>query len=206
MKPKTPTAGLHSNLDKFVDDLDDLSIHASTVKIEVESAPGATSSGAAVTSFRLDSFQSKDSRSQSRLGSRNLAIDLQEADISESLYALQKDLDSLLQLGGPEATACRGASGCFCASDLMITSTPEGCFVHWRGMKLSDLLEAEDRLVAHLEPLPFQEGRPLATVAEESTELVDVSSDELVSRQVLMVEEARTLAIFPSSNLMRLLR
>jgi hypothetical protein len=88
----------------------------------------------------------------------------------------------------------------------MITSTPEGCFVHWRGMKLSDLLEAEDRLVAHLEPLPFQEGRPLATVAEESTELVDVSSDELVSRQVLMVEEARTLAIFPSSNLMRLLR
>jgi hypothetical protein len=26
---------------------------------------------------------------------------------------------------------------------------------------LSDLLEAEGRLVAHLEPLPFQEGRPL---------------------------------------------
>jgi hypothetical protein len=43
--------------------------------------------------------------------------------------------------------------------------------------------------VAHLEPLPFQEGRPLATVAEESTKLVDVSSDELISRQVLMVEE-----------------
>jgi hypothetical protein len=56
-------------------------------------------------------------------------------------------------------------------------------------MKLSDLLEVEDRLVAHLEPLPFQEGRPLATVAEESTELVDASSDELISRQVLMVEE-----------------
>jgi hypothetical protein len=56
-------------------------------------------------------------------------------------------------------------------------------------MKLSDLLEAEDRLVAHLEPLPFQEGRPLATVAEESTELVDVSSDELISCQVLMAEE-----------------
>jgi hypothetical protein len=56
-------------------------------------------------------------------------------------------------------------------------------------MKLSDLLEDEDRLVAHLEPLPFQEGRPLATMAEESTELVEVSSDELISRQVLMVEE-----------------
>jgi hypothetical protein len=56
-------------------------------------------------------------------------------------------------------------------------------------MKLLDLLEAEDRLVAHLEPLPFQEGRPLATMAEESTELVKASSDELISCQVLMVEE-----------------
>jgi hypothetical protein len=64
----------------------------------------------------------------------------------------------------------------------MITSTPEGRFVHWKGMKLSDLHEAEDRLVAHLEPLPFQKGRPLATVVEESIELVDASSDELISR------------------------
>jgi hypothetical protein len=56
-------------------------------------------------------------------------------------------------------------------------------------MALSDLLEAEGQLVAHLEPLPFQEGRPLATVAEGFTELVDASSDELTSRQVLMAEE-----------------
>jgi hypothetical protein len=52
----------------------------------------------------------------------------------------------------------------------MITSTLEGRFVHWEGMSLSDLLEAEDRLVAHLEPLPFQEGRPLATAAEDLTD------------------------------------
>jgi hypothetical protein len=71
----------------------------------------------------------------------------------------------------------------------MITSTPEGCFVHWKGMSLSDLLEAGDHLVAHLVPLPFQEGRPLAPMAEESTKLVDTSSDELVSCQVLMAEE-----------------
>jgi hypothetical protein len=71
----------------------------------------------------------------------------------------------------------------------MITSTPKGRFVYWKGMKLSDLFEAEDQLVAYLEPLPFQEGRPLATVAEESTELIDASSDELISRQVLMAEE-----------------
>jgi hypothetical protein len=37
--------------------------------------------------------------------------------------------------------------------------------------------------------LPFQEGRPLATVVEESTELVEASSDELISCQMLMAEE-----------------
>jgi hypothetical protein len=64
-------------------------------------------------------------------------------------------------------------------------------------MSLFDLLEADDRLVAHLEPLPFQEGRPLATVAEESTELVDASSDELVSGHVLMAEEGEDDGDFP---------
>jgi hypothetical protein len=71
----------------------------------------------------------------------------------------------------------------------MITTTPEGRFMHWKGMKLFDLLKDEDLLVAHLEPLPFQEGRPLATVVEESTKLVKVSSDELISHHVLMAEE-----------------
>jgi hypothetical protein len=181
MKPKTSAVNPHSDLDKFVDGLDDLSTHASAKKIEVEFAPGLTSSSVVATSLGLDSFQSKDLRNRSQLGSRNLATDLQGANFSESFSTLEEDLDSLLQLGGPEATACRGASGSFGASDLMITSTPEGRFVHWRGMKLSDLLEAEDRLVAHLELLPFQEGRLLATVAEKSTELVDTSSDELAS-------------------------
>jgi hypothetical protein len=64
-------------------------------------------------------------------------------------------------------------------------------------MSLSDLLKADDRPVAHLEPLPFQEGRPLATVAEELTELVDASSDELVSCQVLMAEEGEDYGDFP---------
>jgi hypothetical protein len=45
--------------------------------------------------------------------------------------------------------------------------------------------------------LPFQEGRPLATVVEESTELVDASSDELTSRQVLMAEEGEDDGGFP---------
>jgi hypothetical protein len=61
MKPKTSAADPRSDLDKFVDDLDDLSTSASTTKIEVESAPGSTSSSVAATSLGLDSFQSKDS-------------------------------------------------------------------------------------------------------------------------------------------------
>jgi hypothetical protein len=34
MKPKTPAACFHSDLDKFVDNLDDLSIHGSATRIE----------------------------------------------------------------------------------------------------------------------------------------------------------------------------
>jgi hypothetical protein len=110
-------------------------------------------------------------------------------------------LDLLLQIGKPEATACWGATGCLGDDGLMVTSTPEGRFVHWKGMKLSNLLEDEDRLVAHLEPLPFQEGKSLATMAEESTEQVEASSDELISCQVLMAEEGEDDAISPNKAL-----
>jgi hypothetical protein len=114
---------------------------------------------------------------------------------------LEKDLDSLLQIGKLEATARRGAAGCLGDDGLIITSTTEGHFVHWKGIKLSDLLEDEVRLVAHLEPLPFQEGKPLATTVEESTELVEASSDELISPQVLMAEEGEDDGISPNKAL-----
>jgi hypothetical protein len=68
-------------------------------------------------------------------------------------------------------------------------------------MKLSNLLEDEDLLVAHLEPLPFQEGKPLATAVEESTELVEASSNKLISRQVLMAEEGEDDGISPNEAL-----
>jgi hypothetical protein len=45
--------------------------------------------------------------------------------------------------------------------------------------------------------LPFQEGKLLATVVEGSTELVDTSSDELVSRQVLIEVEGEDEGDFP---------
>jgi hypothetical protein len=60
MRPKTVAAGPHNDLDKFVDGLDNLPLHASTAQIEKESAPGSTSSGVATTSPGLDLFQSRD--------------------------------------------------------------------------------------------------------------------------------------------------
>jgi hypothetical protein len=191
MKLKISTADLRSDLDKFVDDFDNLPTCASATRIEMESASSSTSSSVAATSPGMDSFQSRDLHSRSQFGSCEPATDLQDANVSGSLSMLEKDLDFLLRDGKPEATTCRGASSCFGASNLVITSMPEGRIVHWRGMVLSDLLEAEGRLVAHLEPLPFQEGGPLATAAEGSTELVDASSHELSSRQVLMAEEGK---------------
>jgi hypothetical protein len=64
-------------------------------------------------------------------------------------------------------------------------------------MDLSDLLGHEDRLVAHLEPLPFQEGRVLASIIEGSTQLVKASFEELATRQVLMAEEGNDDALIP---------
>jgi hypothetical protein len=200
MKPKTFAADPHSSLDKFVYELDNLPLYTFAAQIEMESAPGSTSSGVATTSPSLGLFQSRDLHGRSQLGSCKPATDLQEANVAGSLSMLEKDLDLLLQDEKPEATACRGASGCSGPGDLEITSLPKGRIVHWRGMMLSDLLEAEGRLVAHLEPLPFQEGRPLATVAEGSTELVDESSHDLSSRQVLMAKESEDDGDLPIIN------
>jgi hypothetical protein len=65
MKLKTPAASFHSDLDKFIDNLDDLSIHGSATRTREESTFGATPSSAATTLLGLDSFQSKVSCSRS---------------------------------------------------------------------------------------------------------------------------------------------
>jgi hypothetical protein len=67
--------------------------------------------------------------------------------------------------------------GLFGGANLVIKSTPKGRSVHWEGFGLSKLLDYEDRLVAHLGALPYQEGNPLATIEEEPTEIVDASSE-----------------------------
>lgn len=55
-------------------------------------------------------------------------------------------------------------------------------------MKPAELLE-NNRLVAYLENLPFQEGRLLVSIAETRTQLVEYSSNEHSShRHVYLVE------------------
>jgi hypothetical protein len=127
---ETVATSFHSELDEFVDNLDDLLTHGSARKIEEKSIFNTTPPRATTTTLGSDSLQSEDLRSRSRLGPRNSDTEPQEANNSESLSALEKDLDFLLQTGKPEATARRGAAGHLGDDGLMITSTPEGRFVH----------------------------------------------------------------------------
>jgi hypothetical protein len=50
--------------------------------------------------------------------------------------------------------------------------------VYWKGIEPSELLDYESRLVAFMQELPFQEGKPLSPITEEgdgSTELLEYS-------------------------------
>jgi hypothetical protein len=95
-------------------------------------------------------------------------------------------------LGDEGVTACRAAPALenhlqpdghnesFSGSllGLTITSTPQTCFMYWKGFEPSKLLDYESCLVAFIQELPFQEDRPLSPIAEEgesSTELLEYS-------------------------------
>jgi hypothetical protein len=64
--------------------------------------------------------------------------------------------------------------------------------VYWKGFEPSELLDYESRLVAFMQELPFQEGKPLPPIAEEgdsSTKLLKYSltANNSPDRQVYMV-------------------
>jgi hypothetical protein len=194
-KLEAPAADQHSQLDKFIDELDELLLPDLAKKIEKMSVSNTTSTRAA---NYPKSIQPRfvGPRNRPLFGLRNSATIYQETAKSGFLSALEEDLDSLLQLGKTETTACREVSN-FPSTDpdsdtdegpspgwLVITVTPEGRFVHWKDVKPDQLRES--RTIAHLEPLPYQEGRPLEAIFEGSTELVDPSFDELEDRHILM--------------------
>jgi hypothetical protein len=74
------------------------------------------------------------------------------------------------------------------ASGLVITSTPASRFVYWPDRKPVDLTDENSRCVAYLDPLPFQEGTPLAPTKEHTPTEVATSDSSLGSpdRQVFM--------------------
>ena len=68
---------------------------------------------------------------------------------------------------------------------LIITSTPQGRFVYWKGFEPAELLD-DPRLIAYIPDLPFQHGRPLSPIEEVAeTVLVDynTSHDEHSTKQ-----------------------
>ena len=87
---------------------------------------------------------------------------------------------------------------------LVISSTPQGWFVYWKGMKPSELHKSHSRLVACLHKLPFQEGRPLSTIQEDSlatTLLVDYSLDTLsTDRNVFMTSIGHEVVVSDRYN------
>jgi hypothetical protein len=74
------------------------------------------------------------------------------------------------------------------AAGLVITSTPAGRFVYWPDRKPADLTEGNSRCVTYLDPLPSQEGTPLAPAGEHTPTEVATSDSSLGSpdRQVYM--------------------
>jgi hypothetical protein len=121
MKPKTLAASFHNELNEFVDNLDDFLTHGSVMKIEEEFVVNATPPRAATTTLGSDSLQSEDLRSRSRLGLRNSATEFQEANNSESLSALEKDLTFYSKLENPKPLHV-GHSRLLSASQIFLES------------------------------------------------------------------------------------
>ena len=95
---------------------------------------------------------------------------------------LEENLDCLLNLGDEDATTGRGApifdnysnseeeAKTFSDDhlDLVITSTPQGRLVFWRGFEPIELLD-NSRLVAYIPDLHYQQGKLLSPISEEGS-------------------------------------
>ncbi|RLN12210.1 hypothetical protein C2845_PM09G10430 [Panicum miliaceum] len=148
-----------SGLDEFIDSLDEM--HLPLI-------PGIEENSV------TDAFST-------RVPTRLSAFTYGEALRSKSLSDLEEDLDLLLKLGDEDATAIPEAPvfDAYTDSDddhdssavshlgLSITTTALYRFMYWKGMEPSELLDNDARLVATIQELPFQQGRPLSPIQEE---------------------------------------
>jgi hypothetical protein len=65
------------------------------------------------------------------------------------------------------------------ATGLVITSTPAIRFVYWPDRKPVDLTDGNSRCIAYLDPLPFQEGTPLAPTEDHTSTEVETTDSGL---------------------------
>jgi hypothetical protein len=138
MKPEASAASQCSDLDEFIDNLDETLLSNLARDIEGESVVDTTSTRAAPGLLGSDSIRSEEEHPRLLCGLCNAASVYQELTQSEFLSALEEDLDNLLKLRGGGATACQEAnvfdkysdsdddSETFpgCCLGLTITSTP----------------------------------------------------------------------------------
>jgi hypothetical protein len=105
-KPEASGGKFRSDLDDFVDNLDDMLLPDLVRELEHELRFNPISTCATPRLIRLDLTQSEDQRAQLPFRLRSTATIYQEAIRSESLSALEEDLDWLLKIGERDATAC----------------------------------------------------------------------------------------------------
>ena len=78
--------------------------------------------------------------------------------------------------------------------DLTIASISQARFVYWKGMKPSKLLKRNERLVAYIPELPYQEGSHLSLILEEGTGDTEpatyYSNESCTDRHVYMADIA----------------
>jgi hypothetical protein len=108
-KPKASAATRRSNLDYFIDNLDELLLPDIARQVERTSVFDATSTHAALGLLRLDSNQyKKATQSWSLSNLEDNSNRSEEATQSWSLSDLEDDLDRLLKIRDEGATARRG--------------------------------------------------------------------------------------------------
>ncbi|RLN42287.1 hypothetical protein C2845_PM01G44920 [Panicum miliaceum] len=204
MEPEASSCS--SGLVEFNDSLDKMQPYLPT-KIEENSVPDAFLTHAPTRLSSSGPTQSKDGRTRLPFELRNAPSTYAEALQSKSLSDLEEDLDLLLKLGDKDATSCREApvfdaysdsddeldSSAFSHLGLSITTTVLGRFVYWKGMEASELLDDDARLVATIQELPFQKGRPLLPIQEETSRtttstliITDYSGDYSSERKIYM--------------------
>jgi hypothetical protein len=103
---EVPAATQHSNLDEFINNLEEMLLPDLARELEELSIFDVTNTRAASRFLGSDSIRSEEQRIRFPFGLHNTTTFYQEAMRFESLSALEEDLDRVLKIGEGEATTC----------------------------------------------------------------------------------------------------